>query len=99
VKMRDVGREANERDEKLDPHAPVLASRGAFVSASGAARVTTQRVRGRADARDVRGAMRAMPRAGATANAPNARVDDITKRVGASARETAAKYQHASRVT
>ena len=76
--MRDVGREANERDEKLDPHAPVLASRGAFVSASGAARVTTQRVRGRADARDVRGAMRAMPRAGATANAPSAEVDDIT---------------------
>ena len=37
--------------------------------------------------------------AGATANAPNARVDDITKRVGASARETEAKYQHASRVT
>jgi hypothetical protein len=67
VKMRDVGREANERDEKLDPHAPVLASRGAFVSASGAARVTT------------RGAMRAMPRAGATANAPSAEVDDITR--------------------
>jgi hypothetical protein len=87
VKMRDVGREANERDEKLDPHAPVLASRGAFVSASGAARVTTQRVRGRADARDVRGAMRAMPRAGATANAPSAEVDDIT-RVGG-VRETA----------
>ena len=85
--MRDVGREANERDEKLDPHAPVLASRGAFVSASGAARVTTQRVRGRADARDVRGAMRAMPRAGATANAPSAEVDDIT-RVGG-VRETA----------
>ena len=79
MKMRDVGREANERDEKLDPHAPVLASRGAFVSASGAARVTTQRVRGRADARDVRGAMRAMPRAGATANAPSAEVDDITR--------------------
>ena len=85
--MRDVGREANERDEKLDPHAPVLASRGAFVSASGAARVTPQRVRGRADARDVRGAMRAMPRAGATANAPSAEVDDIT-RVGG-VRETA----------
>ena len=96
MKMRDVGREANERDEKLDPHAPVLASRGAFVSASGAARVTTQRVRGRADARDVRGAMRAMPRAGATANAPSARVDDITRVVGV--RETARRRDLASRL-
>jgi len=95
----DVERETIERDKNLDAHAPVVASRGGFVSASGAARVTTQRVRRRAAARDGRCAMRAMTRAGATANAPNARVDDITKRVGASARETAAKYQHASRVT
>ena len=94
----DVERETIERDKNLDAHAPVVASRGGFVSASGAARVTTQRVRRRAAARDGRCAMRAMTRAGATANAPNARVDDITKRVGASARETAAKYQHASRV-
>ena len=83
----DVERETIERDKNLDAHAPVVASRGGFVSASGAARVTTQRVRRRAAARDGRRAMRAMTRAGATANAPNARVDDITKRVGASARE------------
>lgn len=94
----DVERETIERDKNLDAHAPLVASRGGFVSASGAARVTTQRVRRRAAARDGRCATRAVTRAGATANAPSARVDDITKRVGASARETAAKYQHASRV-
>lgn len=73
-----------------DPHAPVVASRRGFVSASGAARATAQRVRGRAAARDGRGAMRAMPRAGAKANAPSARVDDIAEaRGGSGARETA----------
>ena len=84
-RKRRIFRGRVKRIVEMRKHAPVEASWG---GASGAARVTTRRVRGRAVARAARGAAGATARAETTACAMNAQADDMAREAWGRARET-----------